>query len=339
VLPYSGESRADSKQADVAGQVRGAVFSRRPARQTFRRSSDLNVRGLLSRPSILPVALLGAASLLLPIGNSAFRDLEAGTSRPTPSEMGAYQSFLVNHPWSSGATGADALVLANLLSPWPDAPQLLLPAGSAFSRDANAANRWFSPLAPPQLSSRPVLLLSPSADLPQDLLPLVTPSPAKICEGLAAAGFPNSGWKMSEILANQWECYSKSEDHPISAAPAPFSVFFILRGSEGGLTEMRMKVSLRDPTAADALSKRTAAFLGLFSAHAGMQFPPVFIKAVVTRRWAQYVSETAVFTVAMEYGTEMRYNVTAVFNRSEGKFLQLSKDAMDSAEWRGIRSH
>jgi hypothetical protein len=301
----------------------------------------LIVRGLLLRSSILPAVALAAAGLLLFMGALASQDFSEGDVGvlQVAGEAASSQSFLGTHPWSSGmAAGGETFWTTDLLSPWPDAPQVLLPVTSA-PREGIGENRWGSPKIAPRFSSQPVALLSPSVDLPQDLLPLASPSPATICDGLAAAGFANSGWKKSEFLAPQWECFRETEREGQTLESEPFSLFFMLRGRDSAwLDEMRMKVTLRDPAAAAALSSQTAKFLDAFSSVAKVRFPPVFLNAVITRRWAQYISENAIYTVSMEYGEQVRYNVTAVFTRSRGKFLQMSEGAMNASEWQGIKA-
>lgn len=202
-------------------------------------------------------------------------------------------------------------------------------AGMVIGGGALAVSPFIADLAAPSLPSadvaiviepEPVLaepisaakltgLMAPWIDLPQSFLPTASGDASAICGALADAGFANSGWSPSGVAKGRWECYAA----PAEASAAPYSVFYMLRGTADRIGEMRLKVSLRDAGAVTALRREMTSFLEAFATSARVSFPPAFLATVQSGGWATYVSPRATYTFAREDGDVPKWNLSVAF--------------------------
>jgi hypothetical protein len=165
-------------------------------------------------------------------------------------------------------------------------------------------------LAEPVNAAKLSGLMAPQPDVPQSFLPAGLAEASTTCAALADAGFANSGWMRSGVAKGRWECFADTDE---SAAAAPYSVFYMMRGAADRIDEMRLKVTLRDPTAALSLRTEVTSFLETFESSAHVAFPPPFLAAVRSGGWATYVSPQATYTFAREDGAVDKWNLSVSF--------------------------
>jgi len=156
-------------------------------------------------------------------------------------------------------------------------------------------------------------------------------APQAICQALADADFPNSGLVGSVVRKGGRECYSLRQETVVAddpeaglitqtkTAPAPYDLFFVLRGDDIRASQFYLKIRLADDSHREEARRRVQSLLKVLFGATGTPLPPVFLNASLNAEWAQFVQPDAVMTWEKEFGSVLIYYLTVSFGVGKGK--------------------